>query len=47
MLGAFLLTPWLIGINYSKYITLRDTETVISNVTNNTNRHDLQQTVAS
>ena len=29
ILGAFLLTPWLIGIKYSKHITLCDTDTVI------------------
>ena len=35
IVGAFLLTPWLICITYSRYITLRDTNTVISNITNN------------
>ena len=34
---AFLLTPWLIGIKYSRYITLCDTNTVISIITNNSN----------
>ena len=29
IVGAFLLTPWLIGIKYSKHITLCDIDTVI------------------
>ena len=37
IVGTFLLTPWLIGIKYSRYITLCDTNTVISNITNNSN----------
>ena len=27
--GAFLFTPWLVGIKYSKHITFCDTNTVI------------------
>ena len=37
IVGAFLLIPWHIGIKYSKYITLCDTNTVISNITNKNN----------
>ena len=35
--GPFLLTPCLKGIKYSRYMTLRDTNTVISNIANNSN----------
>ena len=37
IVGGFSLTPWLIGIRYSSYITLCNTNTVSSNIPNNNN----------